>query len=199
MTAAAMEGDREMCLEAGMDDYITKPVRAEAIEEVLSRWITTSAPGDAASTVTAGETHAEAGGGVADTDGDASPSHEADADTANSGTLDEARIATLRDLDGGDGTLLGMLVDEYDRDTRIQIDRLHAALAEGDPHTVERCAHTVKGASANIGAMRLADLCRELESLGRAGALGEAPAILDRVETEFDKVRHALGVVVARS
>ena len=39
MTAAAMEGDREMCLAAGMDDYITKPVRLEAIAEVLERWV----------------------------------------------------------------------------------------------------------------------------------------------------------------
>jgi HPt (histidine-containing phosphotransfer) domain-containing protein len=198
MTAAAMEGDREMCLEAGMDDYITKPVRADAIEEVLARWITTRPAGATAGPAAADDAHARTGEAAGD-EGSPSASAEAADDTPDAGTLDEARIATLRDLDGGDGTLLSMLVDEYDRDTRIQIDRLHAAVAEGDPHTVERCAHTVKGASANIGAMRLADLCRELESLGRAGALGEAPAILDRVETEFDKVRHALGVVVARS
>jgi PAS domain S-box-containing protein len=200
MTAAAMEGDREMCLEAGMDDYITKPVRADAIEEVLARWITPRPAGAAATTapIAADDAHAHAGD-AAGAEGSLSAPAEADDDTPDVGTLDEARIATLRDLDGGDGTLLATLVDEYDRDTRIQIDRLHAAVAEGDPHTVERSAHTVKGASANIGAMRLADLCRELESLGRVGALGEAPAILDRVETEFDKVRHALGVVVARS
>lgn len=193
MTAAAMEGDRELCIEAGMDDYITKPVRADAIEEALGRWIVDDRPAPASDEpnhrehVNAEHVHEDV---VHDDD-----------DVHDDGTpvLDAARISTLRDLDSGDGELLRLLVDEYANDTRAQLDTLHAALAEGDPHAVERAAHTVKGASANIGATRLAELCRELEALGRAAALGSGRELLERIETEFESVRHALGVELTRS
>jgi HPt (histidine-containing phosphotransfer) domain-containing protein len=180
MTAAAMEGDREMCLEAGMDDYVTKPVRLDAIEAVLERWIVESPE-------------------VAHDSSPRDPADEGGGDDTGTPVLDAARVATLEELDGGDGQLLALLVEEYDRDARVQLDRIRAALAEGDPHGVERAAHTLKGASANIGAARLADACRELEGLGRAAALGTAPEVLARMDEEFDLVRHALGVVVAGS
>ncbi len=189
MTAAAMEGDRELCIEAGMDDYITKPVRADAIEQALRRWIA-----DDRDQVVQDDAPAAP---EAPQDDDAP--HDDDVHDDGTPVLDASRISTLRDLDSGDGELLRLLVEEYANDARAQLDTLHAALAEGDPHTVERAAHTVKGASANIGATSLAELCRELEALGRAAALGSARELLDRIETEFDNVRHALGVELARS
>jgi HPt (histidine-containing phosphotransfer) domain-containing protein len=188
MTAAAMEGDRELCIEAGMDDYITKPVRADAIEEALGRWLVDDRPAD---------THDEPA--HADDAHDVHGDRDDDVHDDGAPVLDPSRISTLRDLDSGDGELLRLLVDEYANDARAQLDTLHAALAEGDPHAVERAAHTVKGASANIGATRLAELCRELEALGRAAALGSGREMLERIEAEFDNVRHALGVELTRS
>jgi two-component system, sensor histidine kinase and response regulator len=177
MTAAAMDGDREACLAAGMDDYITKPVRSDAIAGVLSRWIRLGTPSAHEPSSPPAERH------TADTHGS---------------VLESARLATLRELDGGDGELLALLADEYARDARTQLDRLAAALAEGDPHTVERTAHALKGASDNIGASRLGELCRELESHGRAAALGSGPALLQRIQVELDRVLEALGPVVKR-
>ncbi|MBV8951495.1 MAG: response regulator [Actinobacteria bacterium] len=172
MTAAAMQGDREACLEAGMDDYITKPIRVETIGEALDRWITTkvSEPEESPGIETARAT-----------------------DTV----IDPERFAVLRDLDAGDGDLLTMLVDEYLNDATRLLASLRAAVAEGDPETIARAAHTLKGASANLGAAHLAELCARLEALGRAGALGTAPRLVDDADTAFAHVRAALAVEVA--
>jgi hypothetical protein len=164
MTAAAMHGDGEACLEAGMDDYITKPVRPDSISEALERWI----PYEPAAPV--------AGASVPD----ASP------------IVDPGRFAVLRDLDRGDGELLAAIIREYLHEGEALLASLHEALAEGDPHSIERTAQTLKGASVNIGALRLTETCKELESLGRAGALATAPALVHAATAEFEQVRTAL-------
>jgi DNA-binding response OmpR family regulator len=170
MTAAAMEGDRERCLAAGMDDYVTKPVRAVAVDAVLARWLTTS---DAAVLTAVPEP----------TDGEF--------------PLDPARLAMLRELDGGDGSLLTAVVSEFVGDSTRQIVAVSTALRQGDPRVVERAVHTLRGASANLGATTLADLCGELEALARASALAMAPDLLDSIRAEHVRVCSALDVVFA--
>ncbi len=164
MTAAAMEGDREACLDAGMDDYITKPIRPETIAETLTRWITPSAT---------------------------EPVEQ------NGAVIDGERFAVLRDLDGGDGDLLSAIMSEYLDDGVRSLATLREALAEGDPQALERAAHTLKGSSANLGAVRVAEICSQLEALGRAGALATAPHLVDDAETALALVRAALAVEAA--
>jgi HPt (histidine-containing phosphotransfer) domain-containing protein len=105
----------------------------------------------------------------------------------------------LRDLDAGDGELLGTLVRAFLTDGAALLASIQEGIAEGDPHTVERMSHTLKGASANLGAVRLADICAELEALGRAAALGTAPRVLDDATREFESVRTALTVEVSEA
>jgi PAS domain S-box-containing protein len=170
MTAAAMEGDRERCLAAGMDDYVTKPVRAVAVDAVLARWLTGSDDAAPAAVVEPGD--------------DEFP-------------LDPARLAMLRELDGGDGQLLTAVVSEFVGDSTRQIVAVSTALRQGDPQVVERAVHTLRGASANLGATTLADLCGELEALARASALAMAPDLLDSIRAEHVRVCSALDVVFA--
>ncbi len=172
MTAAAMQGDRETCLAAGMDDYITKPIRPDTIAETLRRWITTEV---------------------------AEPVEQpgADATRAADAVIDAGRFEVLRDLDGGDGELLSAIVSEYLDDGARLLDTIREALAEGDPQAVERAAHTLKGSSANLGADRVTGICAELEALGRARALGTASGLSDEAAAEFALVRAALAVEVA--
>jgi PAS domain S-box-containing protein len=169
MTAAAMEGDRERCLAAGMDDYVTKPVRSAAVDAALSRWIDEREQDEPAAPIAAAPIES------------ASP-------------LDPERLAMLRDLDGGDGELLTAVVSEFVGDSTQQLGAVSAALIEGDPRVVERAVHTLKGASANLGATTLADLCGELEALARASALGMAPDLLDSIRAEHVRVCSALDV-----
>jgi two-component system sensor histidine kinase/response regulator len=172
MTAAAMEGDREACLAAGMDDYITKPVRLEVVEEVLGRWIgQPEAP--ALAPVTIGEADAEAGD-----------------------TLDRAQIDLLRSLDDGQGGVLGEIIGHYLSQTAQARDELIRVIDARDTHGLERTAHTLKGASANVGASAMAAVCAEIEVHGRSAQLDAAAGLVQRFDDELARVKAALGQLV---
>ncbi|MDQ1535467.1 MAG: two-component system, sensor histidine kinase and response regulator, partial [Actinomycetota bacterium] len=109
--------------------------------------------------------------------------------------LDPERLATLRELDGGDGELLNAVVSGFVGDSTRQLVDVSTALRQGDPGSVERTAHSLRGASANLGATTLADLCGELEALARATALGMAPDLLESIRAEHLRVCSALDVV----
>ena len=184
MTAAAMEGDRDVCIAAGMDDYVAKPVRAEVLLEVLDRWIVRE-PAAASGEPDGAEADQERGQ-YEDGPPEAAP-------------LDPERFEVMRELDGGDGELLRLLANEFLTDARRQLEVLREAAGEGEPEVVERAAHSLKGASAAIGAIGLSELCAQLELLGRGGALGETSALLGRVDHELDRVTGALDAMVPMS
>jgi len=134
MTAHAMNGDRERCLAAGMDDYLSKPLRADELDAALTRWL-------GAGTVTTV----------------APPAPVATADDL----IDDSRIRTFRD-DYPD--IAGQLVDLFVQSAPPLIAELRAAAGGGDRDGVRRTAHKLKGSCLNIGATRMAELCRALET-----------------------------------
>ncbi len=174
MTAAAMDGDRETCLAAGMDDYITKPVRPDAIDAVLARWIKPIV-----------EDAPDAGTPTDSTDGGASE------------PLDREQVELLRGLDDGAGAVLAEIVDQYLAQTAQGREDLVRMLDEGDPEALRRAAHALKGASANVGASALAEVCAQLEARGRFGQLDGATDLVGRFDAEFTRVREALTSVLA--
>ena len=187
MTAAAMDGDRETCLAAGMDDYITKPVRSDVVAAVLERWVAGSVPGGDASEP---ETPSlESAAPPPDDVGTGASDDEA------TDPLDPAQIELLRSLDDGDGAVLGEVIDQYLTQTAHGRRELVRVVDEGDPHGFERLAHTLKGASANVGAAGLAAICADMESLGRAARLDAAAVLVERFDAEFGRVRDALALV----
>jgi CheY-like chemotaxis protein/HPt (histidine-containing phosphotransfer) domain-containing protein len=179
MTANAMQGDREKALEVGMDDYVPKPVKADDLEKVLERWIST-ANEDKASVLEAGETFVGQDSGE--------------------DPLDRGVLASLRELqEEGEPEILSELIELFLHEVPQQLGTIREAIEKDDAPSVERIAHTLKGSSGNMGAMRMAQNCAELEDGGASGDLSRAPELLERLEEEFGRVHLALESEVARS
>ena len=112
--------------------------------------------------------------------------------------LDRSQIELLLSLDDGEGVALQEIVDEYltmSEEGRVELLRV---LQEGDAHAVERAAHTLKGASANVGANALVDVCGGIEAHARQGELQRAAELTAQFEAELARAQGALQAVVAR-
>jgi CheY-like chemotaxis protein/HPt (histidine-containing phosphotransfer) domain-containing protein len=146
MTANAMAGDRDLCLAAGMDDYIAKPVRIEALAEALARFLP------------------EVTDGVPLISGPASTTIADDPDML----IDPRVLARLRD-ELGDETIFVEMVAIFVREAPDHVGALERALKNGDTETVRRAAHKLKGSCQIMGANRLAAFCRRVEEQARSG------------------------------
>jgi two-component system, sensor histidine kinase and response regulator len=179
MTANAMQGDREKALEAGMDDYVSKPVQVKELDEVLERWLLQDE-----AKVEPNSSAPEAGNGTA----------------APNGSIDHSVLEGLRELqEKGEPDVLKELVELFLEDVPPQLKALREAEKREDAMSVERIAHTLKGSSGNLGAVRMEAICAELEELGRSGDVDSAPALISRLETELGRVRAVLERELPRS
>lgn len=116
-------------------------------------------------------------------------------DTVDMSAIDMDVIEALREL--GDDELLKELVDLFVTDTPPRLSELDTAFNAGDADTVASVAHSLKSSSANLGALRLSDLCRELEAAGRAAALDAAENLVVLSQEEYERVSQALKACVS--
>jgi two-component system, sensor histidine kinase and response regulator len=178
MSANAMQGDREKALEVGMDDYVSKPVKAEELDTVLKGWI--SQPDEEASAL------------EGETDSTALPVDATE-------PLNRSVLEGLRELqEEGEPNLLDELIEMFFDDVPSQLEALQEAMKAGDAHFVERVAHTLKGSCGNIGALRMVAICAELQDIGASKDLSRAPELLGHLKAEFERARPALETEVAR-
>ena len=171
MTANAMKEDREACLAAGMDDYLSKPIRLEELVRVLAQR----------------QGPAESGQGP---EADTAPGIECEPPAAES--LDLAVLETFRKTMGGGDAFLAELLDVFQADAPELLTDMTHAVAWGDPAGLRQAAHSLKSNSASFGATRLAALCQEAERLGKAETLEGAAAKVAQIGAEYEKVLAAL-------
>ncbi len=186
MTAHAMQGDRERCLAAGMDEYLSKPLRADDLVSVLSR---VARPATAAGTAvgTAAETPTGTiAGPAARAEGEA-PAREAPAS-------DPEKL--LRDI-GGDRKLLAELVHLFSIECPQRLASLDQAIRAGDAENLFQAAHGLKGTLATFGAVRAAELAHELQRRGRAGIFEGAVERAAELRLEIGRVSEQLSAYVA--
>lgn len=169
MTAKAIQGDRDRCLEAGMDDYISKPVQLEDLEAALARWI----PGD---------------GSIAQSEQKSIP--PAVSSELSSPALDPAVTERLRALAvATDPSVLREIHDAFLASAVDYLAAMRDGAAGNDAGGLRKAAHALKGAGANIGAQRLTELCRQLEALGETGRVDGVIKRLEQLEQEFARVK----------
>jgi signal transduction histidine kinase/HPt (histidine-containing phosphotransfer) domain-containing protein/FixJ family two-component response regulator len=172
LTAAAFSKDRERCLEAGMDDYLAKPFELKQLTDVLARWLPAGGPEPA----------------------EASEPARAAAPEPEESVLDPGRLDEIRALEaeGGAG-LLARVIGAYFDSAPGLVEEIENAIEKGDAGALADAAHPLKSSSASLGALRLSELCKELEALGRAGCTDGASDLLGEFQLEFSRVRRALG------
>ena len=166
MTASAMQGDREKCLAAGMDDYVAKPVRLEDVRTIVERWAAAARAEPAETTATGPKSRRRRSPGA--------PSPAASPEDA---PVDMARLLDFTD---GDPDNLRELVTLYLDQTREQMGQIEAAIQAGAAQEVRRLAHSCAGASATCGMRRLVPLLRELERQGFEEQLTTLPSFHTR-------------------
>lgn len=164
LTAHAMAGDRDICLAAGMDDYLPKPVLPQTLIEMLGRWLSLATPAMGGKSVRA---HSSLPLPVWD------------------------RAAMLERL-LGDEAVLSSIVNGFLADMPIQIARLRERLEAADDVGAERQAHTIKGAAASVGGETLRMAAQQVEESVRRGDWPAAQDEFAQLEEQFAQLKHVM-------
>ena len=162
MTAHAVEGSREQCLAAGMDDYISKPIDPEELKVILERWLPASQQAGASSV----------------------PVETLEGSVSASTPMDIPLLRKRFDLKTAQ-----MLVGMFITATPQTLDQIGTAIVEGDCDKVSALAHYLKGACGTIYATKINELCSQLEKISEQGDTSSARTIDEQLQTAFHELK----------
>jgi CheY-like chemotaxis protein/HPt (histidine-containing phosphotransfer) domain-containing protein len=167
VTANAMQGDRERCLAAGMDDYLSKPIKLDELRTALARWAIPPASHAIFEKQTPVHTIAD----------------------PTQGIFDPARM--YQNI-GSDNDLFAQLICLFLDRYQTMLAEIRTALANADSSAVERAAHTFKGTAGNLCASEVGLTAGRLEAVGRLSALHDAPPVYAQLELEVERLVRVL-------
>ena len=175
LSANAMKGDRDLCLDCGMDDHLAKPFTLDGLSAKLAQWLPRNADqaDDAPRPAEASLRHAAADDSKA--------------------IIDETALKRISALQRpGRPNVLDKIIRTFFKTTPLALEQLDTALAAGEFAAARDLAHSLKSSAANLGALGMAEYCRELEALAGEQKLEAARAKLTEVEICYPAVKMQL-------
>jgi len=182
LTANALEGDRQRCLDAGMDDYLAKPFSRSELRTCMERWLGGTPEKRAVPPAPAAPV----------------PPGDAKQEESQRPTIDPKALAEVRQMGGSaDPDLVPRVIRLYLAESVKLLESIDKALDTDDVPTLQRAAHSLKSSSGMVGALTLAQLSREIEELARKAQVDRAKSYAEKLRGEYARVREALEGIAA--
>lgn len=173
VTSHALDGDRKRCLDAGMNDYLSKPFEMKQLAEMMRRWLPDKV--------------------LSRNDNMARDFFSLNSMEDEEETIDQKTLEAIRSLQVKDGSdLLTKVIQVYFTDAPKQLDTLRHAVAKNNANDIKTAARKLISSSSNLGALKLSGLCKELESAVEDKPAPSRTDVLSRIETEYQNVQDAL-------
>ena len=187
LTGNVVQGVQEQCQAAGMDDYLSKPFTMAELQEKLGHWIKPVATTEYKSPHEKIEAQDTQEPETGKTEEDERP------------PLDLSKLSILHELQAeGEPSIVGLIVSTYLADTEPLMSLLDETFESGDLEQLQRIAHSLKSSSANVGAMIVSDLSKDLETHCKNKSLDNALELINRIKTEFIRAKDALNKEVSK-